>query len=121
MYVEAGSCGHGVRAFLKMWMETVGPNRFLRIAIDRRKKEPDAEVMGLIGHELQHAVEALSESAVTDGVTLYNFFDRLAPAGNGRFETTAARHAGDDVENELRAHLEVGRVKVKEGPRLVQP
>jgi len=104
VYVEAGSCGHGVRACLKVWMETVGPNRFLRIAIDRRKKAPDAEVMGLIGHELQHAVEALSESGVTDSVSLYNFFRRLAPTDSGRFETAPALHAGDDVENELRAH-----------------
>jgi hypothetical protein len=104
VYVEAGTCTHGVRACLKMSMETVGPNRFLRIAIDARKIGSDAEKMGLIGHELQHAVEALSELAVTDSVTLYNFFGRLAPAGNGRFETTAALHAGDEVENELRAH-----------------
>jgi hypothetical protein len=102
VYVEAGSCGHGVRACLKMWMETVAPNRFLRIALDARKIGSDAETMGLIGHELQHAVEALSESGVTDGVSLYNFFRRLAPTDNGRFETTAALHAGDDVEDELR-------------------
>jgi hypothetical protein len=62
--------------------------------------------MGLIGHELQHAVEALSESAVTDSVTLYNFFGRLAPAGDWRFETTAALHAGDDVENASCGHTE---------------
>jgi hypothetical protein len=87
-----------------MWMKTVGPNRFLRVVIDASKISSDAEKMGLVGHELQHAVEALSESGVTDGVSLYNFFRRLAPTDNGRFETTAALHAGDDVQDELRRH-----------------
>jgi len=104
VYVEVGTCTHGVRACLQMWMKTVGPNRFLRIAIDRRKSERDAETMGLIGHELQHAVEGLSESGVTDGVSLYNFFQRFAPTEKGRFETTAALDAGDRIQEELRGH-----------------
>jgi hypothetical protein len=102
VYVEAGTCGHGVRACLLMWMKTVGPDRFLRITIDRLKNQSDAEVMGLIGHELQHAVEGLSESGVTDGVSLYNFFRRFAPTDNGRFETTDAIHTGDAVQQESR-------------------
>jgi hypothetical protein len=103
VYVEAGPCGHGVQACLKIWMNTVGPNRFLRVDIDTRKIQSDGEVMGAMGHELQHAVEALSESGVTDGVTLYNFFLRFAPTEGDRFETTSAIHAGDNVQEELRA------------------
>jgi hypothetical protein len=102
VYVEAGTCSHGVHACLKMWMKTVGPNRFLRIAIDSSKIGSDAERMGLIGHELQHAVEALSESGVTDSVSLYNFFSRLAPTDASRFETTDALRAGDTVQREMR-------------------
>lgn len=52
-------------------------------------------------HELQHAIEALSESGVTTSVLLYNFFNRLAPAGGHRFETTTATRVGDAVRNEL--------------------
>src|SRR5205085_4931737 len=74
VHVEAGTCTHGVRACLKMWMATAGGTRFLRIAIDTRKTNSDLDVMGLIGHELQHALEALSEPAVTNGVKLYSFF-----------------------------------------------
>jgi hypothetical protein len=37
VYVEPGRCGHGVRACLKMWMQVSGPNRFLRVVIDRTK------------------------------------------------------------------------------------
>jgi hypothetical protein len=113
VYVEPGTCSPGVRACLKLWMRTAGLNRFLRIAIDTLKTESDLEVMGLIGHELQHAVEALSESGVTDGVSLYNFFSRFAPTPERRFETTAAIRAGDAVQEELRRKAEGLRAVVQ--------
>jgi hypothetical protein len=100
--IETGVCGHSVRACLRMWMETAGGNRFLRVAIDRRPDDKDEDVMASMGHELQHAVEALSEAGVTDGRGLYNFFKRFAPTEGERFETTAAIHAGDAVRDELR-------------------
>src|SRR4029453_14063710 len=34
-YVEPGKCRTGARACLQMWMHVSGPNRFVRIAIDR--------------------------------------------------------------------------------------
>ena len=77
--IEPGPCGHGVHACLLIWMETAASNRFLRIYIDRRHGDSDVDVMGSMGHELQHAVEALRESGVTDGVRLYHFFGRIAP------------------------------------------
>jgi hypothetical protein len=102
VYVEPGDCRHGVRACLKMWMEVSGPNRFLRVVVDGHSARSDVEVMASIGHELQHAIEALSEQALTNGVQLYSFFGRLAPTDNNRFETTAAINAGDAVRDELR-------------------
>jgi hypothetical protein len=102
VYVEDGQCGHGVRACLKMWMQAGGPHRFLRVILDRRKYDSDADVMGSIGHELQHTVEALSDPGITDGPKLYNYFRRLAPTDNNRFETTAAVKAGDLVQDEIR-------------------
>jgi hypothetical protein len=101
VHVEAGTCGHGVRACLKIWMELVAQNRFLRVVIDRRKDDSDLDVMGTTGHELQHVIEALSESGTTDSIGLYNFFTRLAPNGGNRFETTAAIDAGDRIRVEL--------------------
>ena len=84
-------------------METVGPNRFLRITIDRRQSDADVEVMGSIGDELQHAVEALSEPGVIDSTSLYFFFRRQGPTRDEvRFETAAATQAGRDIRNELR-------------------
>src|ERR1700722_3969012 len=46
VYVEDGQCGHGVRACLKIWMQAGGPHRFLRVILDRRKYDSDADVMG---------------------------------------------------------------------------
>jgi hypothetical protein len=99
--VEKGNCHHGVRACLMMWMEISQCNRFLRIVIDRRKRDSDADVTASIGHELQHAVEALSESWISDGLGLYNFFSRFAPTIGGPFETAAAIDAGDAIRGEL--------------------
>jgi hypothetical protein len=101
VYVEPGRCGHGVRACLKIWMQVSGPNRFLRIVIDRSPSDRDLQVMGSLGHELQHAVEVLSEPAVTKGATMYNFLRRTASNHSNRFETTAAVNAGNDVIDEL--------------------
>ena len=35
VYIEPGNCGHGVRACLKMSVVANGPDRFLRILVDR--------------------------------------------------------------------------------------
>jgi hypothetical protein len=109
VYVELGECGHGVRACLKMWMQVSGPNRFVRIVINSSKTDRDTEVMGSIGHELQHAIEVLSEPAVTNGVTMFNFLKRMASTDGNRFETTAAVNAGNAVIDELRARRGVGQ------------
>jgi hypothetical protein len=109
VYVEPGTCGHGVRACLKMWMQASGPNRFVRIAIDRSPADRDIEVMSAIGHELQHAIEVLREPSITDGVTMFNFLRRVAPNDNNRFETTAAVNAGQAVYDELRASTRTAR------------
>ena len=89
--IEPGPCGRGVHACLLPWMETAVSNRFLRIYIDRRRGDSDLDVMESIGRELQHAVEALRESGVTDSVRLYQFFGRIAPSDGHRFETRTAR------------------------------
>jgi hypothetical protein len=101
VYVERGECGHGVRACLKMWMQVSGPNRFVRIVINRSKADRDVDVMGSLGHELQHAIEVLSEPGVTNGVTMFNYLKRIAPTDNNRFETTAAVKVGNAVIDEL--------------------
>ena len=102
VYIERGNCGHGARACLKLSVTANGPDRFLRILVDRRKADSDEDFMGSIGHELQHAIEALTQPSITNGAQLYNFFKREAPTANNRFETAAAINAGDAVRLELR-------------------
>src|SRR5262249_53150073 len=80
VYVETGKCSHGgVRACLQMWMHAAGGNRFLRVRVDRQREDSDLDVMTSIGHELQHAIEALSDATGVRGTTLYSFLTPHAP------------------------------------------
>ena len=86
-----------------MWMNVSGPDRFLRILVDRQKADSFGDFMGSIVHELQHALEALSQRSISNGAQLFNFFKREAPTDHNRFETAAAIDAGEAVRDELRA------------------
>src|SRR5262249_55876734 len=103
VYIEPGLCPGRIRACLPMWMVSSGSNRFMRIVVDRRQLESDAQVTGVIGHELQHAIEVLSDRFVTDNTKMYFFFRRHAPTAKDRFETVDAINAGIRVEREFRA------------------
>jgi hypothetical protein len=102
VYVDDGKCGHGVAACLLLAVQVSGPFRVLRIKVAARRL--DCALMAQIGHELQHAIEILSDPHVTDGVSAFSFFERIAPGGpisdRGRFETAAAQLAGLDVRRE---------------------
>jgi hypothetical protein len=102
IFVHEGRCGGGMFACLMHTVERAGPYRLLRVKLDLRQSDLDS--MAAIGHELQHAIEVLSDPHVTDNHTIVSFFQQLAPAGTDRFETTAAIRAGMDVHFELRAH-----------------
>lgn len=102
VYVDNGKCGHSVRACLLLAVQIAGPSRILQIKIDARQL--DCHLMGQLGHELQHAVEVLSDPHVTNGALAYFLYDRIArkdPASDREwFETPAAQRAGDDVRHE---------------------
>jgi len=102
IYVDDGKCGHGVSACLLLAVQVAGPFRVLRIKVDARRL--DCALSAQIGHELQHAIEILSDPHVTDGVSAYSLLERIAPGGpisdRGRFETAAAVRAGLDVRRE---------------------
>ena len=61
--------------------------------------------MAFIGHELQHAIEILSNPHVRNTEDLYLFYSRFGTRGNGGldFETTAAIKTGNAVREEIRA------------------
>ena len=99
VYVMEGKCGQGVRACLHMSLELSGTNRLLRILVNPRRA-PGCELMGSIGHELQHALEALSNPNVRTSFGLSSFFHQIGPEGPRRFETPEAIQVGLRVEKE---------------------
>jgi hypothetical protein len=100
VYVAEGQCGHGVRACLVLTMTMMGPNRVLRILVDPR--EADRDLMGSIGHELQHAVEVLSHRSVRSYSAMILLYKEMCDdCGGRRFETDAAVAAGNAVRAEL--------------------
>jgi hypothetical protein len=48
VYIEPGNCGHGARACLKLSVVANGPDRFLRVLVDRQKTDSDVDFMGAI-------------------------------------------------------------------------
>jgi hypothetical protein len=107
VYVEAGKCGHSVRACLSLSVKVAGPNRVLRIQVDARLK--DCELIEGIGHELQHAIEILRDPHVTDMHSAYSMFEQIGKTDSGRFETRDALHVGEEVGNECRSNQVVKR------------
>ena len=99
VYVAEGQCGHGVSACLLLTMTLMGPNRVLRILVDPGRE--DCEVMGLIGHELQHAVEVLSHRTIRSGSAMTLLYEKEGSKKGGLFETDAAIKAGNAVRAEL--------------------
>jgi hypothetical protein len=103
VYIEPGKCKPGFSACLLMSVTVAGPHRLLHVRVDTSRDWNT--VIASIGHELQHAIEALSETGVTTGAQLELFFERLTggPTARGQleFETDAALKAGYDVEKDL--------------------
>jgi hypothetical protein len=99
VYVERGRCRHGARACLE-FLGYAPPYRLLRIVLDDRKT--DAELIGSLGHELQHVREVLDDPTVTSAAALVLFYSWHAKRMNDVFETAEAINVGDAVRRELR-------------------
>jgi hypothetical protein len=100
VYVLEGQCGHGVRACLHMSIEISNGNRLLRVFVNPRRA-PGCELVGSIGHELQHAIEVLNNPSIRSSAALSSFFSRMRHAGPRRFETVAAEQIGRDIDQEI--------------------
>jgi hypothetical protein len=99
VYIEPGQC-HGRHACLLFSLTVAGPNRILHVRVDTRAT--DRDLLSSIAHELQHAIEVLSDSAVTSDAAIYYFFVRNYPTGvPDAFETEEAIKAGRNVRAEL--------------------
>src|SRR5688572_8095021 len=100
VYVQEGQCGPSTRACLQHWIGVAGPNRFLRIRVSTRKVA-GCELVAAIGHELQHAIEVLSNPRIRDGLDIFRFFDLNGRTIYGTYETDAALEVGMAIEREI--------------------
>ena len=99
VYVEAGQCGHSVRACF-VGVTASSTNRYMRVLVDTSKG--DAELMGRIAHELRHTVEVIGERWVRSTDAKYLFYERTAMHASGdTHETVAAIKAGEAVRSEV--------------------
>lgn len=101
VYMLEGHCNRGLRACLILDMSVMGANRVLWIRIDPRKM--DRDLMGSMGHELQHALEVLSHPSIRSGSAMILLYNKEGSKEGGHFETDAAIKVGRAVRAELEA------------------
>lgn len=101
VFVEAGECGHGVRACF-VGVTASGAYRYMRVVVDTRKA--DWDLMGSIGHELRHTIEVIDAPNVRDNASKFFLYERIGTRGtaSGARETRAAVDAGNTVRAEVR-------------------
>jgi hypothetical protein len=85
------------------WMTKAGGFRYVRASISP-DLTPD-QMIATLAHELQHAVEVVEDSAVTDEKTLVALYKRIGSPNRSSsstgWETVAAQEAGYQVRREL--------------------
>jgi hypothetical protein len=91
-----------VRAYTLNQVTVRGDFRYVRIAVAR--KATDTRLIGVIAHELQHAVEIAQAPDVGRTATVTDLFQRIDSGeclGGGCYETRAARKIQEIVVDEL--------------------
>jgi hypothetical protein len=103
VYVEFGYCAFGhLNGCLLPFIARAEGERYLRIVVspDRNQRTHD-QLLALVAHELQHALEVIEHEEVVDAPTMQEMFRKIgAPVRHG-YETPAARATGDKVLAEL--------------------
>ena len=108
VYVEFGYCAFGhVNGCLLPFIASTHGDRYLRIVVtpDKKRRSHD-QLLALIAHELQHALEVIAHAEVVDVATMEAMYRRIGTpltGGMTGYETFAARVAGDTVLSELLA------------------
>lgn len=106
VFVQSGTCPDKVMiACLPHIVGTYDGRRYLRVIVDARDRHAD-QVIGMIAHELQHALEIVASGSVSDGRSLLALTrtistSRIRTAGATVYETKSAQHVGWTVLREL--------------------
>jgi len=106
VYVESGQCRYGTQACLAHSIQVAGPHRILRVVVNTRRDR--VGLIGAIGHELQHAMEVLSEPGITTTQGMFFRLLGMSMSTTGRFESKEAVEAGIQIEHELRTTTKPG-------------
>ena len=101
VYVEYGVCRSVARGCLLGSLIVAGPHRILRVVI--RETQLADDLVASLGHELQHAVEVLSEPAVRTPADIHWLFRKIGIRSGSMFETYEAIRVGDEIRRELAA------------------
>ena len=82
-------------------LPAVGQFRYLRVQV--RANLTARELIALIGHELQHALEVAEDRSVRDTPALVSLYQRIGRPlrGSHSFDTAAAEATGRQVREEL--------------------
>ena len=103
VYIEPKQRRPSLRGYLSHHIVTVAGSRYLRIYVEMQGAK--SQLISLIGHELQHAVEVAQAAEARTSTDLKHVFDRLrVPLGchaAGCYETRAARDVEGAIEREL--------------------
>jgi hypothetical protein len=107
VYVEPGVCAFGkLHACLSHTIAVAAGTRYLRVVFDPHRAT-SVQILALIGHELQHAIEIATAPSVRTPDDISRLFRRIGfsphcPAGlPDCYETDAARLIGDRIHDEL--------------------
>lgn len=101
--VVSGEAGRAsdVRAHLAFSIRAGGV-RYLHVTMNTWQVA-QWEIIPLLGHELQHALEVAGAPEVRDAATFERFYDRVGwSSGRRSYETDLARQTGRRIEAELR-------------------
>lgn len=110
VFVEAGRCRRSAPACLTWHVTLAGPFRMLFVRLDPRKS--DLDLMASAGHELQHALEVLSNPSLRSSAAIQFFYMRgLSPETLRTPETAAAEATGNAVFLEVQRSRSEGMEK----------
>src|SRR5512138_754781 len=101
VYVNEGKCGQDARACF-VTVTKAGPTRIMWVNV-ADSRGADWDVMGSIGHELRHTIEAIEDPSVTSFKELIRFYEDIGTHRRPHMrDTQTAVDAGNAVREEVR-------------------